>query len=95
MPQRTIALLDRLEPAGFRDAEFRIIHHMPQHTLQAHRNYCAKTATFQGEQSNNTLVRQRLELIASSFFIGGFTCPARDGVLEALATAALREIPHS
>jgi len=97
MPQRSIALLERLEAAGFTDDDFRIIHHMPHITIRAHIDYCSKsrTGSFAGDSSTNTLVRQRLVLVAGAFFGGGFEEPARSGVFSGLASAALSEVPHT
>ena len=93
MPQRTIALLERLVAAGFTDQDFRIIHHMPSNTIKAHLNYCAKQRAFSGEASTNALVRERLVLVFGAYFGGGFAMPARPGVFAALAEAAVSEIP--
>lgn len=93
MPDRTIVLLERLVAAGFTDADFRIVHHMPANTIQAHFNYCAKQKAFSRANTNNAKVRERLALIFGSYFGGGFAMPAKPGVFEALARAAVIEIP--
>ncbi len=93
MPQRTIALLERLADAGFKDQDFRIIHHMPGITIKAHLAYCTKTGTFHGDGGTNALVRERLALVTSAYYCGGFSIPARPGVFNALGNAAVAEIP--
>ena len=93
MPKRTIELLDSLEGLGFTDAEFRLIHHMPDTTIRVMRSYCEEHESFQGPDSTNAQVRERLEIIAKVFRAGGFSSPSKPGVFKAFAEAAVAELP--
>ena len=93
MPKRTIELLDCLEDLGFTDAEFRLVHHMPDTSIRVMRRYCEEHASFQGSDSTNAKVLERLEIVAKAFQAAGFSSPARSGVFAALAAAAVSELP--
>jgi hypothetical protein len=92
MPRRTVNLLDQLSALGFSDDDFRIMHHMSDATIARHQDYCKQTGAFEA-QANNQKVRERLELVFSTFRAGWFTAPAKPGVFRALAQAAVAQIP--
>ena len=93
MPKETIEILKYLEKNGLTDEEFRIVHHMTNNTIKAHRGYCNKIHEFIGEESNNTKVRKRLKIMESALRCAGFSLPPKPGVLRSLAEAAVAEVP--
>jgi hypothetical protein len=93
MPQKTVELLDSLEPLGFDDDAFRIIHHFPEDrhpSIKVHREYCCGLSTGLFRTRTNDLVRKRLQIIMDSFEGGKFSNRA---VFVKLAEAAVLEIP--
>lgn len=92
-PQRTIRLLDELEPLGFDEEAFQTLHHGERVTIARHRDYCSKTGTFKDDR-NNSHVQRRLEIVLRAFWAGGFDAskPERK-VFHALAQAAVAQVP--
>lgn len=91
-PERTIELLDRLEPLGYDNAVHKMLHHKPDDTIKTHRRYCRRgVKTFQPD-SNNHRFQRRLALVLGAYEGGSFEPGHRD-VLFRLAETARRLIP--
>ena len=94
MPQRTIALLDRLTALGFSDSDFQIIHHFGSgETIRGHRRYCERTSQFRAGSTNET-VQRRLAFVLNRYAEGGYTTPPPRGTFGTLCEEALRRIPR-
>ena len=92
MPKRSIDLLNALEPLGFSEEHFRAIHHFGETaSIEAHRNYCAKTGSFTSD--TNTAVRKRLEIIYGLFADGLLSKPKDPRVMKLLVELAIIEHP--
>jgi hypothetical protein len=93
-PSSAIALLKELQRDGFTEGSFRMIHHFgAKATIQAYYDYCLdKVTTFQDDGTNERVCK-RLALVHNAFKAAQFTAPAKPGIFEALAMAALLEVP--
>ena len=92
-PKRTVRLLDELKSLGFTDQAFALIHHLPNETIERHRNYCLRVGSFQPDKTNQD-VQRRLDVVLRAFRGGGFSA-GKPAVFAALAQAACAEIPVS
>ncbi|TBR72120.1 MAG: hypothetical protein EPN64_18935 [Burkholderiaceae bacterium] len=96
-PATTLRLLDDLQPLGFSDEAFALLHHFPvPERIASHRRYCEalweEGARFRTQ--NNPLVQRRLEMVLAMYKAGDFksSVPA---VFEHLARATVLEVPHN
>jgi hypothetical protein len=76
-PSQTRALLDILQPLGFDDSAFHLIHHMQRATIASHRDYCLERSIFK-ENGTNPKVQRRLELILEFYKAGRFKGESSD-----------------
>jgi hypothetical protein len=92
MPQNTIRLLNELTAIGFTDADFQVVHHMPDVTIARHVAYCEKTSEFRAG-SRNMRVQERLRHVLKAFREAGGAGPASPEVFRRLAQNACIAIP--
>ncbi len=95
-PATTLRLLDELQPFGFSDEAFALLHHFPDsEPIANHRRYCKalKEEGVRFRTKNNPLVQRRLEMVLAMFKAGGFRS-AIPAVFEHLARATVLEVPH-
>jgi hypothetical protein len=97
MPKRTLELLDQLEPLGFLNEPFHIIHHFgDKASINIHRSYCRDLLKKSGEflpDGTNEKVRERLEIVLESFKARQSSEHTEPGVFRALAKEATAKIP--
>ena len=61
-PQKTMEILDELEPLGFTDEQFRSMHHLGT-PIEKHRAYCAERSQFQEGSDNEILCFELMVLL--------------------------------
>ncbi len=67
-PQDTLNLLDQLQPLGFDDSAFALLHHFREggqlHTIAQHRHYCQqRTGDFKTDSNNERIQAPDSELV--------------------------------
>lgn len=94
-PKKSLELLRALTELGFTDEAFTQLHHSrlknQKALISAHRHYCEKIESFQGDGQNER-VQRRLELVLTAYRAGGFRS-SDPRVFAALADAAFHELP--
>lgn len=94
-PKKSLELLRMLTELGFTDEAFSQLHHFRlknrKALISAHRHYCKKIESFQGDGENQR-VQRRLELVLGAYRGGGFRSGA-PRVFTSLADAAFHELP--
>jgi len=88
-PDKTLALLVKLEALGFGDDAFSLLHHFKNHTISEHRKYCLDLGTFK-DDGENSEVQRRLEIVLAAYKAAALT---NSRAFPSLAHAALVEIP--
>ena len=91
MPKNTIKILKKLNALGFSEANFSIIHHMPNVTRQQHSSYCETVSSFRA--GNNENVRLRLSYILTALDKWNKNESIDDALFKKLTYEAVNEIP--